>query len=154
MASARPVFLTVSCILVGLQTVAVLTFAAIGLTLTTSQRVTLDLISGAAEGGVPSLTVAIGSGVLGLVLAGLLVMLVRGSRLARWLMIALEVLTLIFGLLDLQIAVSTGFLDPFNLGFTAGTVLAPAVILFALIVNRTVRTYYRPVRITSALLLP
>ena len=154
MGSVRPVFLKVSCILVGLQTAVVLTFAAMGLTLTTSQRVTIDLISGAAEGGASSLTVAIGSGLLGVVLAGLLVMLVRGSRFARWVMITLEVVTLIFGLLDLKIAVSTGLLDPFNLGFTAGTVLAPAVILFALIVNRAVHRYFRPVRIASALPLP
>jgi hypothetical protein len=154
MASARPVFLTVSCILVGLPTAAVLAFAAMGLTLTTSQRETLDLISGAAEGGLPSLTVSIGCGVLGLLLTGLLVMLVRRSRIARWLIIALEVLTLICGLGLLQVAVSEGFFDPFNLGFTAGTVLAPALILFALIVNRTVRRYFRPARITSALLLP
>jgi hypothetical protein len=101
---------------------------------------------------VPSLTVAIGSGVLGLLLAGSLVMLFRGSRLARWVMVALEALTLTLGVLDLQVAVLTGFFDPFNLGFSAGTVLPPAVILFALIVGPRVRRYFSPVTVTSALL--
>lgn len=150
MRPGRPVLLTISCVLVGLQTAAVLIFAAVGLTLSTSQRVAFDLISGAAEGGVPTLTVAIVSAVVGLVLAGMLVMLVRGSRVARWVIVALEVVTLIGGLPLIQVAVSEGFFDPFNLLFTAGTVLAPALILFALIVHRAGRRYFKPVRVTVA----
>jgi hypothetical protein len=119
--------------------------------LSTSQRVAFDLISGAAEGGVPTRTVATVSAVVGLVLAGTLVMLVRGSRLARWVIVALEVVTLIGGIPLIHVAVSEGFFDPFNLGFTAGTVLAPALILFALIVHRAVRRYFKQVRVTSAL---
>ncbi|HEY6468369.1 MAG TPA: hypothetical protein VI434_01245 [Candidatus Dormibacteraeota bacterium] len=145
--------LTVSCILVGLQTTAVLYFATVGLTLSTSQRVALDLISGAAEGGVPSLSVAIVCALVGLVMAGMLLLLVRGSRLARWVIVALEVVTLIGGLPLIQVAVLEGFFDPFNLGFTAGTVFAPAVILFALVAHRAVRRYFRSVRVPAAPIL-
>jgi hypothetical protein len=154
MRPGRPVLLTIACVLVGLQTAAVLLFAAVGLTLSTSQRTAIDLISGAAEGGVWSLTVAIVSAVVGLVLASMLVMLVRRSRLARWVIVALEVVTLIGGLPLIQVAVSEGFFDPSNLGFTVGTVLAPALILFALIVHGAVRRYFKPVRTPAAAVLP
>lgn len=154
MRNGRPVFLTVSCVLVGLQAASVLTIAIIGLTLTTSQRILIDAITGAGEGGIPSLTLSIGAGVIGLSLAGLIVMLARRSRLGRWLTVALEFPIFLFGLVSLQVAVLTGFFDPFNLGFTAATLLAPALILFALIVNRGVRRYFTSVSATSALQSP
>ena len=154
MRNGRPVFLTVSCVLVGLQAASVLTIGIVGLTLTTSQRILIDAITGAGEGGIPSLTLSIGAGVIGLSLAGLIVMLARRSRLGRWLTVALEFPIFLFGLVSLQVAVLTGFFDPFNLGFTAATLLAPALILFALIVNRGVRRYFTSVSATSALQSP
>jgi hypothetical protein len=154
MRNGRPVFLTVSCVLVGLQAASVLAIGIVGLTLTTSQRILIDAITGAGEGGIPSLTLSIGAGVIGLSLAGLIVMLARRSRLGRWLTVALEFPIFLFGLVSLQVAVLTGFFDPFNLGFTAATLLAPALILFALIVNRGVRRYFTSVSATSALQSP
>lgn len=154
MRNGRPVFLTVSCVLVGLQAASVLAIGIVGLTLTTSQRILIDAITGAGEGGIPSLTLSIGAGVIGLSLAGLIVMLAGRSRLGRWLTVALEFPIFLFGLVSLQVAVLTGFFDPFNLGFTAATLLAPALILFALIVNRGVRRYFTSVSATSALQSP
>lgn len=153
MRKGLPVLLTVSCVLVGFQAASLVTFAADGLTLTTSQRMLIDQITGSAEGGLPSLTIFIGSGVLGLSLAGLIVMLARRSRLGRWLTAALEFLMLVCGLVILPADVSIGLLDPVSLWFTAATAAA-AVILFSLIVNRGVRRYFTLRSATSALLSP
>jgi hypothetical protein len=148
-----PVFLTASCILVGLQAASVLTISAIGLTVTTSQRMWLDQVVGGGEG--PStLAISIGAGVLGLSLAGLIVMLARRSRPGRWLTAALEFLIFLIGLINLPVDVATGFFDPYNLGITAATLPAAAFIVFALIVNRGVRRYFKLMGATSALLIP
>ena len=77
-----PALLTASCVLVGLQAASVLTFAAIGLTLTSSQRMWMDQVVGGGEG--PSiLTLSIGAGALGLSLTGLIVIIARRVRLGR-----------------------------------------------------------------------
>src|SRR5450755_2643747 len=137
MRKGRPFFLTVSCVLVGLQAASALTFTAILLTLTSGQRMLID----ENAGGVSSLTVSIGSGVLGLSLAGLIVVLARRPRLGRWLTAALEFLIFLIGLLLLPVDVATGFFDPVNLWITAVTAAA-ALILFGLIVNGGVRMYF------------
>ncbi len=103
--------------------------------------------------GVSTVAVSIGSGVLGVSLAGLIVMLARRSRLGRWLTAALELLIFLLGLLLLPVDVATGFFDPVNLWFTAATAAA-ALILFGLIVNRGVRRYFRLVGATSDSLSP
>jgi hypothetical protein len=149
MRKGLPAFLTVSCVLVGFQAAGVLTFAAILVTLTSSQRMLID----ENAGGVSTLAVSIGSGVLGVSLAGLIVMLARRSRLGRWLTAALELLIFLLGLLLLPVDVATGFFDPVNLWFTAATAAA-ALILFGLIVNRGVRRYFRLVGATSDSLSP
>jgi hypothetical protein len=153
MRKGLPVLLTASRILVGFQAASFLTFAAVGLTLTTNQRMLLDEISGSAEGGLPSLTLFIGSGVLGLSLAGLIVMLARRSRLGRWLTAALELLMLLCGLVLFPEDMALGFFDPTSLWFTAATAAA-AVILFSLIVNRGVRRYFMVRSATAAPLSP
>lgn len=145
-----PAVLTVSWVLMGLQAASVLTFAAIGLTLTTGQRMWIDQVVGGSEG--PSiLTLSIGAGVLGLSLAGLIVMLVRRSRLGRWLTAVLEFLIFLFGLGLLPGGVLTGFFDPLNLWITAATLPAAALVLFGLVVNRGVRRYFTLGSSTSAL---
>lgn len=148
-----PVLLTVSCVLVGFQAASFLTFAAFGLTLTTGQRMLIDEISGSAEGGLPALTLFIGSGVLGLSLAALIVMLGRRSRLGRWLTAALELLMLLCGLVLFPEDMAIGFFDPTSLWFTAATAAA-AFILFSLIVNRGVRSYFKLRSGTPAVLTP
>ena len=148
MRKGLPAFLTVSCVLVGFQAAGVLTFAAILVTLTSSQRMLID-----ENAGVSTVAVSIGSGVLGVSLAGLIVMLARRSRLGRWLTAALEFLIFLLGLLLLPVDVATGFFDPVNLWFTAATAAA-ALILFGLIVNRGVRRYFRLVGATSDSLSP
>lgn len=148
MRKGLPAFLTVSCVLVGFQAAGVLTFAAILVTLTSSQRMLID-----ENAGVSTVAVSIGSGVLGVSLAGLIVMLARRSRLGRWLTAALELLIFLLGLLLLPVDVATGFFDPVNLWFTAATAAA-ALILFGLIVNRGVRRYFRLVGATSDSLSP
>jgi hypothetical protein len=142
MRKGLPVFLSISCALVGLQAISFLTFAAIGLTLTTSQRMLIDQISGAGEGGLPSLSIFIGSGVIGLSLAGLIVMLASRSRLGRWLTAVLEFLMLLLGLVILPEDMTIGFFDSVSLWFTAVTAAA-ALILFGLIVSRDVRRYFK-----------
>ncbi len=148
-----PALLTVSCVLVGFQAASFLTFAAFGLTLTTGQRMLIDEISGSAEGGLPALTLFIGSGVLGLSLAALIVMLGRRSRLGRWLTAALELLMLLCGLVLFPEDMAIGFFDPTSLWFTAATAAA-ALILFSLIVNRGVRSYFKLRSGTPAVLTP
>lgn len=153
MRKGLPLLLTVSCILVGVQAASFLAFAAFGLTLATSQRMLIDEISGSAQGGLPSLTIAIGSGVIGLLLAGLIVMLARRSRLGRWLTAALELLMLLCGLVLFPENMAIGFFDPISLWFTAATAAA-ALILFSLIVNRGVRRYFTFRSATAASLSP
>ncbi|MFZ0129061.1 MAG: hypothetical protein WB808_08840 [Candidatus Dormiibacterota bacterium] len=113
----------------------------------------IDEISGSAQGGLPSLTIAIGSGVIGLLLAGLIVMLARRSRLGRWLTAALELLMLLCGLVLFPENMAIGFFDPISLWFTAATAAA-ALILFSLIVNRGVRRYFTFRSATAASLSP
>jgi hypothetical protein len=79
MRKGLPAFLTVSCVLVGLQAASVLTFAAVGLSLSTSQRATVDQIT-----DLNSLAVFLGSAVTGVIMAVLVVMLVSRVRPARW----------------------------------------------------------------------
>jgi cell division protein FtsW (lipid II flippase) len=149
MRKALPAFLTLSCGLVGLQAASVLLVAAIGLSLSTSQRATIDQIS-----DISSLIASLGSAVLGTILAALIVMLVRGVRAARWLTVTLELLILLCGIVLIPVAVATGFFDPENLWITVATVPAPALIIFGLLVDRGVRRHFKPVSATSAVLSP
>ena len=128
-----------------------LTVTAIGLTLTTGQRMLIDQISGAAEGGASVLAITIGSAVLGLSLVSLIVMLVRRVRAARWLTVALELVILLCGVLLIPVAVSTGFFDLENLWITVATVPAPVVIIIGLLVDRAVRGRFKSASALSAI---
>ena len=144
-----PAFLTVSCVLVGLQAASALTVAAVGLSYSTSQRATIDQIS-----SVNSLAVFLGSAATGIVMAVLVVMLARRMRPARWVTATLELLILLCGVLLIPVAVTTGFFDLENLWITVATVPAPALIIFGLLMDRGVRRYFASVTSTSALLSP
>jgi hypothetical protein len=133
----------------GLQAASVLMIAAIGLSLSTSQRATIDQIS-----DISSLPISLGAAVTGIIMAVLLATLVHRKRFARWVTVALESFILLCGLLLIPVAVTTGFFDPENLWITVATLPAPALILFGLLVDRGVRRYFRSVSATSALLSP
>lgn len=117
--------------------------------LTTGQRMLIDQIIGAAEGGVSVLAITIGSGVLGLSLVSLIVMLVRRVRAVRWVAIALELVILLCGVLLIPVAVSTGFFDLENLWITVATVPAPVVILMGLLMDRAARGHSQSVSALS-----
>jgi hypothetical protein len=149
MRKGLPAFLKVSCVLVGLQAASVLTAAAVGLSLSTSQRATIDEIS-----DISSLLFSLAFAVTGVVMAVLVVMVARRMRAARWVIVTLELFILLCGLLLIPVAVTTGFFDLENLWITAATVPAPALILFGLLGDRGVRRYFTAVSATSALLSP
>lgn len=149
MRKGLPAFLTVSCVLVGLQAASVLTAAAVGLSYSASQRATIDQIS-----SINSLGLFVGFAVTGIIMAVLVVMLARRMRVARWVTVTLELLILLCGVLLIPVAVTTGFFNLENLWITIATVPAPALILFGLLGDRGVRRYFLSVRATSALLSP
>jgi hypothetical protein len=101
-----PGFLKVSCALIAFQAASLLIYSSVGLSLTAGQRAEIDRI--VLQGGGPStFATAIVVGVLGMLMAGLVVMLGVECAFARWVTVVLELVTLLIGVVLLPVAVAT-----------------------------------------------
>jgi hypothetical protein len=132
-----PGLLKLSLVLLGLQAASLLTYSAVGLLLITSQRAAVGRIT-----QVDSLALSLASAVTGIAMAILVFMLAHRVPLARWVTVTLELFILLFGVVLIPAAATTGFFDLLNLWITVATVPAPALILFGLLVDRGVRGHF------------